>query len=156
MKKVILLFAIMLTVSAACNAQESESKRKMPSPEQMAQRMTDRMASQYGLNDSQKTALLELNKKYGATMPRPHRGGPRGRGAGQTDGQTGASQQVARPSKEEMSKRREEMNKNMETYNSEIKKIFTDEQYKKYTSDQQNRRQKGQRGGSRKDRQTTE
>lgn len=156
MKKVILFFAIMLTISAACNAQESESKRKMPSPEQMAQRMTDRMASQYGLNDSQKTALLEVNKKYSATMPRPHRGGPRGRGMNQTDGQTGASQQVARPSKEEMSKRREDMKKNMEAYNTEIKKIFTDEQYKKYTTDQQNRRQKGPRGGSKKGKQATE
>lgn len=50
-----------------------------------------------------------------------------------------------RPSKEEMEKMRKEMETNREAYNKGLKKIMTDDQYKKYTEDQQKRQQRGPR-----------
>lgn len=161
MKKVILFFALMLTVSVSANAQDDNSKRKMPSKEEMAQNITDRMASKYGLSDKQKTKLLELNKEYADKMPRPHRGGaPRGgnfkKNDTKTDANTGASQ-PARPSKEEMDKKMEQMKQNREAYNSKLKEILTDEQYKKYTEDQQKQRPpRGPRGGNRQHKSSAE
>lgn len=150
----------MLTVSVSANAQENEQKRKAPSKEEMAQNMTDRMVSKYGLSDKQKTKLLELNKEYADKMPRPHRGGPRGgnfkKNDSKTDANTGASQQ-ARPSKEEMDKKMEQMKQNREAYNTKLKKIMTDEQYKKYNEDQQKQRPpRGPRGGNRQPKSSAE
>ncbi len=162
MRKAILFFAMMLAVSVSAQTQENEQKRKAPSKEEMAQKMTDRMVSKYGLSDKQKTKLLELNKEYADKMPRPHRGGgPRGGGNfkkndSKTEGNTSATQQ-ARPSKEEMDKKMEQMKENREAYNTKLKKIMTDEQYKKYTEDQQKQRQpRGPRGGNRQHKSSTE
>lgn len=142
----------MLTVSVSANAQESEQKRKMPSKEEMAQRMTDRMVSKYGLSDEQKTKLLELNKEYADKMPRPRRGEPRGRNFNMGN-DNGSSTRPARPSRDEMNQRREEMKQNREAYNSKLKEIMTNEQYKQYTDDQQKQRQqRGPRRGNRQPR----
>ena len=134
---------------SCCNAQSGNKQGQRPSQEQMAQRMTERMVSTYGLTDAQKTKLLALNKKYAGKIPM---GGPRGGkghgpGMGQksgakVDGQTGATQQV--PSSEERTKRRQEMKTNREAYNKELKAIFTDSQYKKYTENEQSREQRHQ------------
>lgn len=104
-----------------------------------------------GAKRFQKTKLLALNKKYAGKIPM---GGPRGgKGPGKgpkpgsntnakVDGQTGATQQV--PSSEERTKRRQEMKANREAYNKELKAIFTDVQYQKYTENEQSREQRHQ------------
>lgn len=129
----------MLAVSVSANAQQKMQERKMPSKEEMAQRMTDRMVEKYGLNDEQKAKLLELNKEYGDKMQRPRRITPR-RNLNKGD-DNGNPTQPARPSEEEMKKLREQTRQNHEAYNSKLKEILTDEQYKKYTDDQQKQRQ---------------
>lgn len=151
MKKIMMTMAVALMMSAAAfaqsdNQQSGNKQGQRPTQEQMAQRMTERMVSTYGLTDAQKTKLLALNKKYAGKIPM---GGPRGgKGPGKgpkpgsntnakIDGQTGATQQA--PSSEEMEKRRQEMKANREAYNKELKAIFTDVQYQKYTENEKAR-----------------
>ena len=92
----------------------------------------------------------------------PYMGGPRqmgqrgrngnGRGMRQgqnADGNSGASEQVRqRPSREEMEARMKEMRENMDAYNAELKKILTEEQFKKY-QENSSRRMGGPRPGGR-------
>jgi hypothetical protein len=161
MKKIMMTMAVALMMSAAafaqsdnqscCNAQSGNKQGQRPSQEQMAQRMTEQMVSTYGLTDAQKTKLLALNKKYAGKVPL---GGPRGgKGPGRgpkpgsnngtkVDGQTGATYQA--PPSEEMTKRRQEMKTNREAYNKELKAIFTDAQYQKYTENEKARMQRHQ------------
>lgn len=143
MKAKIWALAAMLMISASTFAQGENRERKAPpTKEEMAQRMTNRMVSQYGLDDTQKTALLKLNQEWAGKMPQGFRGGRPNRAQGD-------SARTQRPSREEMEKRGAEMRANREAYNAELKKILTDKQYKKYTDDQKNRRQGGGQRGPR-------
>lgn len=158
MKKTLLTLVMALVMTSVAFAQDNNNQRRQgqrPDPEQMVQAMTDRMATTYGLNDTQKASLLQLNKEYVSKLPRM--GGPRGGRPGGRQGFGGGRpngdrpQQVEgqrqRPSQEEMEKRRKEVEATQEAYNAGLKKIFTDEQYKKFTADQQKRQ--GNRGGQR-------
>lgn len=147
MKKIMMTLAVALMLSGAAFAQRSNKNGERPTQEQIAQRMTERMASTYGLTDAQKTKVLALNKKYAGKLPmggfRGFRGGRGARGSQQTaktDAQTGATQQA--PSSEERAKRRQEMKANREAYQKELKAIFTDAQYQKYTENEKNRMQR--------------
>lgn len=149
MKKMILTMAVALMISGSVFAQSENAKRQTPpSKEQIAERMTEGMVKHYGLNDTQKTALLKLNKEYAEKMPmrmgRP--GGPRGQRPSGEGFRPDSTQQRQRPSKEEMDKRMEEMKKVRDAYDSELKKILTDDQYKQYQTDQKNRGPRGPRG----------
>jgi hypothetical protein len=154
MKKIMMTMAVALMMSGAAfaqsdNLQSGNKQGQRPTEEQMAQRMTEQMVSTYGLTDAQKTKVLALNKKYAGKIPM---GGPRGgKGPGRgpkhgsnastkVDAQTGATQQA--PSSEERTKRRQEMKTNREAYNKELKAIFTDAQYQKYTENEKNRKQR--------------
>lgn len=126
-----------------------------PDPAQMAQRMTDMMAQRYGLDDTQKASLLKVNTEYAGKMPmmrRPHHGPRPGMQGGRPGAmrQDSAQAQRPRPSREEMEKRFKEMRANQEAYNAEVKKILTDEQYTKFTEDQQRHGRPGQQGNSEK------
>lgn len=151
MKAKIWALAAMLMISASTFAQQENGERKAPpSKEEMAQRMTDRMVNRYGLDDTQKTALLKLNQEWAGKMqPGPRGGRP---GMGRPSREQADTARAKRPSREEMEKRGEEMKANREAYNAELKKILTDEQYKKYTDDEKNRRQGGGGRGPRQPR----
>ena len=70
MKKVIALMALMAMTTMGLSAQNAQDQeRKRMTKEEMVQRRTDFMAQQYGLSDSQKKQLLELNTKYADVMP---------------------------------------------------------------------------------------
>lgn len=107
---------VMFSVASAQDNNQRQGNR--PDPSQMAQRMTEMMASRYGLDDNQKTNLLKLNTDYAGKLPMMGR--PR-----------------QRPSQEEMDKRFKEMKANQDAYNAEVKKIMTDAQYKQFTENQQ-------------------
>ena len=87
MKKAFALMAIIaMTTSLSVSAQDAPPQgRQRMTKEEMVQRRTDFMAQQYGLDDSQKQKLLELNTKYADVMPMmgPRPGGPRGGRPGQ-------------------------------------------------------------------------
>ena len=155
MKKIMFTMAVALMMTGAVFAQSSNKQGEKPTQEQMAQRMTERMVSAYGLSDAQKTKLLALNKKYAGKFPMGGQRGGRRNGQGKngnaetgvkTDAQTGATRQAM--SQEERTKRRQEMQANREAYTKELKAIFTDAQYQKYTENEKNRRQQRREGSS--------
>lgn len=139
MKKLFLTVALATTLSTVM----AQDVREMQRPRHDR---TEMMVKEYGLDDNQAAKLKELNEKY-ADLFRRGPGGPGGFGrpegrrmrpGGQhfekapADGQTQASPQVQRPSREEMEKRMKEMREKMETYNQELKAIMTESQYEAY------------------------
>lgn len=157
-KTMMMAVALMVSVAASaqsndkqCCEQQGHEKNGRPTQEQMAQRMTERMVSTYGLTDAQKAKVLELNKKYASKFAM---GGPRGgkkNSKGECcDGKAGvkkceqACEAQQAPSSEVRAKRHQEMQANREAYRRELKAILTDEQYQKYTENEKNRMQ--QRG----------
>lgn len=150
MKRVLATLVMAVVMFSVAFAQDDNQRQgNRPDPAQMVQQMTERMASRYSLNDNQKAALLKVNTEYASKFPRmgrPHggrpgmRGGRQGFNGGRPGGQRPDSTQAQRPrpSREEMEQRFKEMRATQEAYNAEVKKIMTDEQYQKFTEDQQN------------------
>lgn len=161
MKKIIMTLVALATMTLA-TAQNNNQQRRAPreiTPEQMTERMTE----QLGLSDDQKAKVLALNTKYKDVLRGP--GMRRGRPQGQRpDGQTGATQQAgsqqgsqvaqngSRPERPELTEaQKKEMEQQMQKrkeYDEQLKKLLTDEQYKKYQQSQR-RGGQGQRGGRR-------
>jgi periplasmic protein CpxP/Spy len=61
MKK-LMIIAIVFSFGISANAQQN-SKREMPSPQQRAERMTERMAEKLELTEDQKTQVYAINLK---------------------------------------------------------------------------------------------
>lgn len=140
MKKIIATIVMAVAMCSLTFAQDNNQgpRGNRPDPAQMAQRRTEMMAERYGLDDSQKASLLKLNTEYAAKMPmRPMRPMPPRRDSANVQRQRPSDAQRQRPSREEMEKRFQEMRANQEAYDAEVKKIMTDEQYKKFTEDRQ-------------------
>ena len=150
MKKSLMITIVTVALSLQAVAQDNGSTepRKMDRME-MIQRRTEYTASRYGLDDSQKAKLLELNTKYADMMPMmgPRRGGPGGMGPGQgrPRGQRvdGDRQGQQSPSGEMRQGRgngggrghfRPDPEK-MQQYETELQNIMTKEQYTKYQDD---------------------
>ena len=139
----------LLTMTAAM-AQDAKSEKKAPK-EPTAQEMTDRMAKDLGLDDSQKAKVLALNNEHKDVLRGPGMG--RGRGP-RPDGQTGATAQQQDQQKQQKKERpqmtdeqKAKMKANMEKrkeYDTKLKQILTEEQYKKFQKQHQRR---GGRGG---------
>ena len=78
MKKITLT---MIAVFALCGVSMAQTRgergtrsNQQHNPEMMAERMTERMAKEYELDDKQKAELLELNKEFaGKTTGKPSR-----------------------------------------------------------------------------------
>ena len=96
-------------------------------PEQMITRQADRLKEACGLNDEQYAKVKEFYKKQQEEMMKRFQ-----EGGGQGQGQ--------RMSREDMEKRRE-------AQNAELKKILTEEQWKKYEEMQAQQRQRRGQGG---------
>ena len=117
--------------------------------------MTERMAKEYSLNETQKKELLEVNMAFVQKMgERPGRMKPEMR-----QGKKGQSQatdsctckqdrrKAPRMSKEDREKMRQKMKASRESYEAGLKKIMTKDQYAAYTKKQAEREQR--RGGGR-------
>ncbi len=142
MKKMILAVAAVFAFTLSTNAQsEGNGPRQMPSQEEMIQHQTDMMADSLGLTASQKEALLALNTEYSDQM-RPQMP-PRRMDSGNSDEST----RPEPPSREDMDSQRQAMQEARENYNTELKKILTDEQYAKYEQMQKQMPRGGHRGG---------
>lgn len=168
MKKMILAIAAAMMMSANVMAQGNQQRPQMD-PAEMMKARTEQMVKEYGLNEEQAKKLEVLNTNFAQKMPMM--GGQRGQGQ-RTQGQTGQRQRGQgqterdqRPQRQQGDTIRrgerpqgqgqrgqmnfEEMRKNMEEYNAELQKIMTEEQFKKYTENNQRRMgQRGQRGGN--------
>lgn len=161
MKKMILSLVAAVAFSAMAMAQEAKKEAAQCSKcdkTEMLQHRTDRVVKKYGLNEDQAKQLLKLNTAYADKMSGAglgHCGKHQQKGQccqQKTDGETGATaqQQKQCPSKEQMLAKRKMMKAERESYNKELQKIMTPEQFARYSNDQKNarqRRQRGKRGG---------
>lgn len=145
MKKGIIAIVVMVMMSTTAMAQTDEGDkkgRKFDSTELVTKRTED-IAKKYGLDETQKAQLLELNKKYAKNM-RPMRPMPPRRGDKMERPDEFGKDSVNRPKptdeqKAEMDERRKQMEDEMTEYNKELQKIMTDSQYKSYQADMQKR-----------------
>lgn len=159
MKKTAMAFAAMIFMSTAAMAQNNGGQRpeRQFDRAEMMKRQAEQMVSTYGLNQEQAEKLEKLNTEYADKLPFMGGMGMRGgRGGGQRPGGGGGfgnrpngggnmgAPNGQRPSREQMEERMKEMRANQEAYNGELKKIMTEEQYKKYEADQQQRQQRMQ------------
>ncbi len=115
-KTVLFLFVTMFAVSSLFAQQ-----RQRATPEQRAERQTETLVKELGLDDKQKEKVYEISLKF------------------------------AQPSKSESTdreKRREEFRKKMEERNAAIKALLTEEQQKKFEEHLKNaqNRPQGRRG----------
>lgn len=164
MKKITLT---MIAVFALCGVSMAQTRgergtrgNQQHNPEMMAERMTDRMAKEYELDDKQKAELLELNKEFASKteMPRmrPHRQGrPQAKAQANPQGRRGFAAQPQRPMgerkeltdeqkaqfKAEAEKKMAERKEAQEKYDKKIKKIFTKKQYKAYEENKEKQEQ---------------
>lgn len=167
MRKMMMMMIAAMMMSATAMAQdanEQQGQRPKFDKTEMIQRRTNGFAQRYGLNDKQKTKLLQLNTEYADKLPMmagSRRGGRRGgQGLGkdslqarpqrpQNGGQRRADGQRPRPEGVRRDGQRpdmKQMRENMEAYDKQLKKILTDDQYKKYESDRSKMRQTRSQG----------
>ena len=180
MKKIILTLIAVVAMSATSMAQGNGNRRQMGgqgfNPAEMIQRRTDQMGKQYKLNDEQAAALKALNEKFmGQNAQRGQRGerpqmqnGQRGERPQMNDSvraQRGNRGQRNAQGGGQNGQRGNRMGQggqrgfgggfgfNNEEYTNELKKIFTEEQFKAYEKDQkdmQARFQNMRNGGNRR------
>ena len=157
MKKMMMTMIAAVLMSSAAFAQEEkkcECKCKQPDKTEMVKHRTDRVVKKYGLNDQQAASLLELNTKYADKF-----GGPRGhhgkKHEGQADATTGATTpqprgdkkrpELTEEQKAQFEARRQEMEANRKAYETELKKILTEDQFKQYEADMKKHKRHGHR-----------
>lgn len=110
--KVIVTFAMLLFGVAVANAQPGGQFGGQFDPEQMAKMRVDRMKESLKLSDEQATQLVALFKKQSEDMMKAMQ-----------------QNQGGQPDMEAFQKMREQQN-------AEIKKVLTEEQYKKWEEEQ--------------------
>ena len=158
------MIAAVLMSSAAFAQEEKkcECKCKQPDKTEMVKHRTDRVVKKYGLNDQQAASLLELNTKYADKFggPRGHHGKKHGmrhgkKHEGQADATTGATNpqprgdkkrpELTEEQKAQFEARRQEMEANRKAYETELKKILTEDQFKQYEADMKKHKRHGHR-----------
>lgn len=123
MKKIGFLIVALLLTGGMAMAQGPRNGKKMD-PKERAERMTERMAKEYSLNEAQKKDLLEANMAFTEKMANR-----------------------AEDKKTEREELRKEMQDNRDAYDAKLKKILTEEQYAAYSKKQAERQKKmGDRG----------
>ncbi|MCR4810520.1 MAG: DUF4890 domain-containing protein [Prevotella sp.] len=171
-----LVAAVMMSANMTAQTDEQTQSPQQPTmdKEQMIKERTEQMVKEYGLNEDQAEKLLVLNTEFAEKLPPMMGRGPQGmrrpdpfearpqrqegrRQAGEgriqreeTRRQAPDSMRMGRM-RHQMGERpgmnREEMRKVMDEYQAGVEKIFTEEQFKKYKDNmQQRRRPMGQRG----------
>lgn len=135
MKRMILAISAAMLMGSAAMAQEDGQQNKerngsKPDLTEMVKKRTDDAVSKYKLNEDQAKKLLELNTKYAKEMrPRMGRGGRGGRPQGDK------RPELTDEQKTKMEEGRKKMEERRTAYDTELKAILTDEQYKSYSSD---------------------
>lgn len=166
MKRIVFMLVAAFLMGGMAMAQHARRSDKMPDPKVRAERMTERMVKEYSLNDTQKQQLMEANlalvERMGdmpmhrrADMKRSKMGNDscccakadkhhkkdakvdkkEGRRARMTDEQRAQK-------KAEMEKKREEMQAARITYDAQLQKIMTKDQYAAYSKKMQDRKAK--------------
>lgn len=166
MKRIVLLIVTVFLMGGMVMAQQARRGDKMADPKVRAERMTERMAKEYSLNDMQKKQLLEANLTLVGKMgDRPMHRRPdmrkgrnsndscscvkadkhrkKGAKAGKKEGKrTQMTDEQRARKKAEMEKKREEMNAARTAYDAQLQKIMTEDQYAAYSKKMQDRKGK--------------
>lgn len=131
MKKAIIIALSALALCAGANAQEHRQDHKRPDQAAMIQGRTDHMAEKYGLDETQKSKLLELNKEFFGKM----RHGKMDRGKMRRPELSESQKQEMEARKKAMEARKKEMDENRAAYEAGLKSILTEEQFQAYKKD---------------------
>ena len=128
MKRLVLMLTVALFAAGMAMAQDAprHGDKKMD-PKERAERMTERMAKEYTLNDSQKQQLLDANIALAEKM---------GEMPMRRDNLTEAQRAEKKAA---MEKKRDEMKAAHEAYDAQLKKIMTPEQYAAYSAKKDSR-----------------
>ncbi|NDV60746.1 DUF4890 domain-containing protein [Bacteroides sp. 519] len=137
-----LMIALLMTIGMAMAQDVQRGQRKQIDPKARAEKRTERMVTEYGLNDAQKAKLLELNVAMAEKMgdrpgPRHHK-----KHDMRKEGPRKENAQKPEVNKEDREKRMAEMKQQHENYQSQLKEIFTAEQYQKFEANQTKRQEK--------------
>ena len=137
MKKLVMAVMATMMLASTAMAQETNGKeRKQMTKTEMIQQRTDGMVKRYSLSQEQAAKLLELNTQYADKLPGRGFGGPRMGRPHDGKGKVARPDSVGKgPRKERMNP--EEMKKTMQAYESELKSILTEDQFKAYQEDRQ-------------------
>jgi len=88
-KRLSLILVAIFMLGGVTMANENRGEKKPLDAKAHAERMTERMVKEYGLNDTQKQQLLEINQvmaeKIGDRPMRPHHPGKKGKPANMAD-----------------------------------------------------------------------
>lgn len=125
MKRIAFFMIALLMVGGLAMAQRPHRRGMKMDPKERAEKMTERMTKQYSLNADQQKQLMEINLAFNEKMAK-----------GNED---------KKLEREQMFKK---MRKNRDAYNSQLKKVMTEDQYALYTKRQAERRHR--MGGGRR------
>ncbi len=171
MKKTMMAIVAAVMMSANMAAQTEVQRQTPQQPvmdkSEMIKMRTEQMVKDYELTEEQTGQLLKLNTEFADKMPmmmmgpgmrdgqRGQRGnmrrqmrGPRMQGdeARRQMPDSVRPERMQRPMGERPGFGREDMRKVMDEYNEGLKKIFTEDQFKKYEENMNNRMQQMRRG----------
>ena len=136
MKKIVLMLMAAFFMGGMVMAQHVRRGEKMPDPKVRAERMTERMAKEYSLDDNQKKQLLEANLAFVEKMGnRPvHRRPDMRKGKNVCDSCT-----CNRAGKHHKKENRVAVRT---AYDAQLQKIMTKDQYAAYSKKMQERKNK--------------
>lgn len=136
------MVTLLMTIGLAMAQAPHKGERKQMDPKERAEKRTERMVSEYGLNDTQKAKLLELNmsmtEKMGDMPARRHHR----KHHATKEGRRNDTNKKPEVNKEEREKKMAEMKLVRENYQSQLKEIFTAEQYQRFQAKQTERQEK--------------
>ena len=133
MKRISFLLAALLMMGGMVMAQGPRRGGQDMDPKTRAERMTERMAKEYSLNEDQKQQLQEVNLAWVQKMAA-------------NQGGRSKDNKAAKMTKEEREKKMAEMKKSREDYDAQLKKIMTKEQYDSYVKKQAEREKQMKEG----------
>lgn len=145
MKRIVLIWMIAFLMGGMAMAQRARRSDNMPDSKVRAERMTERMAKEYSLNDKQKKQLLEANVVLIEKMEdAPRRTGMR-KGRRAKGGCCCCAKPCKRSEKEgkknrQTDEQRAQRKAAHESYNEQLQKIMTSDQYAAYTKKMQDRK----------------
>lgn len=131
MKRFYLLLASFALVCGMAMAQpqgEQGGQGRTFDPSKMAEKRTEQMTKELSLNDTQKVAVLSLNKEFFSNM--------------QAQGAKVRPEGSGKPDRAEMKEMRKQMKAMRDDFNERLQKILTPEQYQKYQKNEEARRER--------------
>lgn len=147
-----LMVALLMMGGITAMAQGHRGDHKRMTPQQRAEKMTERMVKEYSLNDTQKAQLLQLNLAQCEKMD--GRMSMHSKKAMKKDMKKDGKKnrkEAPKMTQEEREKMRAEMKAAKENYNVQLQKIMTPDQYASYLKKQSEREQRMKEGrGQRK------